>query len=335
MRFSTAIKQLHNISDFLKEYANQGRTRGYYASTADALVEINTVVNEISDTISDLVGEQDIFGSDFVDSTVCENQDVPAEEKPKVSDDTANQRLCALESAVSQIQLMLMSMQNNTDRNNPSAPEPAVSQADKSEVVDTAQTVEPKSKEKSSRCLGVMKSYESALREMADKHSDYQNVNVLSRLLLDWYVARFVQNKQYNCKFRYPVKRIKKLIYSITIAYGYHMEQGDIDKFVAEFYSWIKQLGYDQKITDQYATPYEVYDIEQKNNGRYANLTALILYDLLWDHGLCNACCDVKFKSEYVMPTGLSMQMVSMGYDVSAEYVDYHQDHSILMRLGI
>lgn len=141
-------------------------------------------------------------------------------------------------------------------------------------------------KENSENAKKAAKAYDKALRKIATATHTYYEAAELSQLLYDWHKKRFTDNYKYNCKFKYSYKRIKKLIYLITIAYGYHIEQKDIEQFKDMFRGFLDKIGSDPQTTDSYAVPFEINQLEKEYDHTYDNATAVALHSLLWDLGL-------------------------------------------------
>ena len=172
--------------------------------------------------------------------------------------------------------------------------------------------------------------------QISKRVSEYECINQLSKLIWDWYSVRVIKNRQYNCQFRYSVRRIKNIIYSIIIAYGYHLEQGDVNNFVLSFYDWLKLVGSDTTVTDKYASPYEVYDIEINHTCIYANVTAMVLSDLLWDFGYSEIRSATTSSSfVYFSPHGVAMLTEELSPTVAEKYRDYRADPDVLNEVGI
>ena len=190
--------------------------------------------------------------------------------------------------------------------------------------------------EKSAMCRQITSVYHSKLLQLSKRAYEYDCISQLAKLIWDWYSVRIAKNRQYNCMFRYSVRRIKNIIYSIIIAYGYHMELGDINNFVVCFYDWLKLLGSDKIVTDKYAAPYEIYDIEINHTCIYANVTAMVLSDLLWDFGFSEISSSITSKSfVYFSPYGVSMLTEELSPTVAEKYRDYKADPDVLIEVGI
>ena len=128
--------------------------------------------------------------------------------------------------------------------------------------------------------------YYRTLRKLAEYPHKYKELQELSKLLFDWYDRRFYRNYQYRSSFKYSYTYVRKLIYLITIAYGHHLHEHTTDNFVKDFYVFLDKLGVDQKVTDQYAVPFEIFQLVKEYDPAYNNAEAIVLYEELFESGL-------------------------------------------------
>lgn len=89
-----------------------------------------------------------------------------------------------------------------------------------------------------------------ALSKGADT-SKYEEFNECVKLVKHWFECRF--DRRWT-SFHYNIAKIPTYIQSIAYAYGKHYQDGDLNKFVADFTTWCDQLTDD----NSYAVPYEL-----------------------------------------------------------------------------
>lgn len=329
MRIQSAIANLRKVANFVSD--SMKSNTAFYETTKRQFSDMQQLCNDISDMISELLGFQ------------------PTKATPPETN-LYDERLDRIESAI--LQLCERVNRIETAGTHPADPAECNSEVIDDEVAvadvitptesgDSVSTVTVKAKSDNGYtktfCRDVMQKYGDVLRKMAKRKYPSEHINILTKLLWDWYNARFINNRRYNCKFRYSILRFKKLIPSIVIAYAYHMECGDTDTFVGDFYNWISLLGTDSNVTDHYATPFEIYDIEINKNSRYATETAEILYNMLYYLGLCEldrsffvGNCQVAINQEMV-----ASYMEVMDYDIYSIYDDFRDHLEVLDRIGL
>ena len=328
MRIQSAMANLRKVSAFVSDSMKSKTT--YYETTKRQFADLQQLCLDISEQISSILDSQ---------TTV-------------VSEDTSahNDRLDRIESAIIQLCERMDRLEKsgiqpeNSDSRTTETTDGEISVAEvvtptESEDAVSSVTVKVKSDSSITKafCRDVTQKYGSVLRKMATRSYPSVHIMNITTLLWDWYNARFINNRRYNCKFRYSILRYKKLIPSIVIAYAYHMECGDTDAFLKEFYDWISLLGSDSNITDHYATPFEVYDVEINKNSRYATETAEILYDMLYYLGLKDLSASA-FNGNYqacINQGTVGDYMSVMDYDIYNSHSDFRDDLSILDRIGL
>lgn len=79
----------------------------------------------------------------------------------------------------------------------------------------------------------------------------YKEFNECVKLVKHWFECRF--DRRWT-SFHYNIAKIPTYIQSIAYAYGKHYQDGDLNKFVADFTKWCDQLTDD----NSYAVPYEL-----------------------------------------------------------------------------
>ena len=352
MRFSTMINQLKRICDNLGAMQNAGRV--YYSQSMEQLDEIANLSNRISIYAQRVQGNSIVNSTDkcntesfaCTDSAVCgldmaQLQPVIDALQSLINSDTsdASTKITATTYDISHrptLQIPNAITDSNTATTQGNYDDTKYSVNDNLSPNDMDEIRKMPTKAKSAMCRQITSVYHAKLLQISKRVSEYDCINQLSKLIWDWYSVRIIKNRQYNCQFKYSVRRIKNIIYSIIIAYGYHLELGDVNNFVLDFYDWLKLVGSDSTVTDKYASPYEVYDIEINHTCIYANVTAMILSDLLWDFGFSeirSATTSASFV--YFSPHGVAMLTEELSPTVAERYRDYRADPDVLTEVGI
>lgn len=182
--------------------------------------------------------------------------------------------------------------------------------------------------------------YYHVLRKLAEYPHKYKELKELSKLLFDWYDKRFYRNYQYRSSFKYSYTYVKKLIYLITIAYGHHLHEQTTDKFIKDFYVFLDKLGVDQKVTDQYAVPFEIFQLVKEYDQSYDNAEAITMYEELFECGLNKLSAEGGCSEELIRKYRLSYDRVyemilghhEYGSNISKNYSAFTEDFSLFMR---
>ena len=125
--------------------------------------------------------------------------------------------------------------------------------------------------------------YGRVLKQMAGFTSEYQVVNDCMSILWRWFDNRFL--KSTNPDFRYNIRRIPDWIRDIIVVYAYHVVNDDVVTFIQDFEMWCAGAS-----ESTYAVPYLVYQFDRFKMSDKVTLCAAVLYDFLYDLGLCNLC---------------------------------------------
>ena len=295
MRTSSVISQLRKALKHAKEWASADTA--YYESTLNNFKEMTSICSEIIDTLSGIT-RTDRPRSASTAEAVSEMQTAINKLTEQFNEKMADMQsqINALSDKVDNAKTITPSIVVSN-----SAPDPLESddveqvKTNIAEVVvsssdpDTSTNITISSvtkKENSEYAKRAAKAYDSTLRNIATAKHQYVEVSELSQLLYDWHKKRFMDNYKYNCKFKYSYKRVRKLIYLITIAYGYHVEQKDIEQFKSMFRGFLDKIGSDPQTTDCFAVPYEINQLEKEYDHSYDTNTAVALYSVICDMGL-------------------------------------------------
>jgi len=289
MRTTAVLSHLRKVLEQVKEYA--AADTAYFDRTLDKFKEMSDVCTEIQGVLSTITHTD-------------RKKAVDAAEAIEQLTKQFNERMAAMQSQMVDMQSQMDNLSEKIDNSTTqsivlSAP---TSESEDGEKTSIASVVVPSAdpdtstqidishvrKENSENAKKAAKAYDKALRKIATANHTYYEAAELSQLLYDWHKKRFTDNYKYNCKFKYSYKRVKKLIYLITIAYGYHVEQKDIEQFKDMFRGFLDKIGSDPQTTDSYAVPFEINQLEKEYDHAYDNATAVALHSLLWDLGLCD-----------------------------------------------
>lgn len=296
MRTSSVISQLRKALKHAKEWASADTA--YYESTLNNFKEMTDICSEIIDTLSGIT-RTDRPRSASTAETVSEMQEAISQLTEQFNTKMAamQSQIDALSEKIDTPKIITPSIvvgsstsdsdsdSNDVDQVKTNIAEVVVPSADP----DTSTNITISSitkKENSELAKKAAKAYDEALRKLATSPRPYYELTDLCQLLYDWHKKRFMDNYKYNCKFKYSYKRIRRLICLITIAYGYHVEQNDVEQFISMFRAFLDKIGTDPQTTDCFAVPYEINQMEKNYDSSYDNATAAALYYQLLDLGL-------------------------------------------------
>lgn len=159
-------------------------------------------------------------------------------------------------------------------------------------VVDTVPTESSPGNRRSSRDRskkynkGILRKYACMFRKLKNVHTDYVYANECISLLCDWFDARF---SGADPNFRYNIRMISKWIQDIVIVYGNHLHDHTQDTLAANMRSWANSIR-NSKESSKYAIPYEIYYGSQHYDQSGITLTAVVLWDIIYDAGLKDVC---------------------------------------------
>lgn len=176
--------------------------------------------------------------------------------------------------------------------------------------------------------------YKDGLCHTAMTDSGSTLVNECSSLMWKWFDSRILTKHDKSPPFHYSIYRLKNILYSIVIAFGYSWESHTYHKFAEEFNSWIAQLNTNPE-NNRWLVPYTVYQIDKNMDKIYSNLTSVVLWDMLLDSGLGKLCDTSDKHGVYPSRTGIWDIMNRVDSSVLDDYVYYKDDYSILNKLGL
>lgn len=188
----------------------------------------------------------------------------------------------------------------------------------------------------------VLRRYAEVLENSAKQESNIVTVNLCRDLIWRWYDSRILHKKG---KFRYSVTNFNKYIYAIVVCFGYHIENNTLSEFIDSFNEWIGKVSVKGDYADKFALPYDVNNVfcdkkdlsEEKKKERkmYANKTAAVLWDVLWDNsyselGNINILPDANLSDN-----GVWDKIKKININVLDKYLNYQAFPDILQSLCI
>lgn len=169
----------------------------------------------------------------------------------------------------------------------------------------------------------VLSSYRSALDAVACDSQEGSHVQVCATLIRDWFHTRILHNSaSEKSGFRCYFKRFPNILYSIVIMYGHSIESETSSEFIQYFTQWLTQVGIDPEITDKYATPWNIYRVEIHADPKYANTTAVVLWDQLYRLGLDRLSDITALGSATLCDSGVWDKICTMNPDILDSFSD-------------
>lgn len=184
----------------------------------------------------------------------------------------------------------------------------------------------------------IFSTYNRMLKNLADNDCGNNIANECANLIWKWYEARIITKYSHVPKFNYDMFRIRRIIHSIVIVFGYYHEKGKLDVFLNMFDTWFSELSISPR-SHTWIAPFEVYDLERNLDvnfaNSFANLTSVVLWDILLDNGL-QALCDTKPHNEVYPRDDEIIDLISNTNDsILDPYVNYKENPEILKKLRL
>lgn len=168
----------------------------------------------------------------------------------------------------------------------------------------------------------ALKSYRKCLSELSDSSMQVLEAEDCSQLLWTWFSTRFIVN---TSNFKYKMSMLPEWVRDIVIMYGYNHESNSIESFKSRFNSWLESINSDMN----YAIPPDVYHPDSS----MMTLTAVVIWDILLDHGLRNLCRD---DSDLYPSEDCVYDMVgAVDGNIMDPYTNYAYDPSILTKCNL
>lgn len=180
----------------------------------------------------------------------------------------------------------------------------------------------------------IVKKYGETLQEVAKTDCGVSAANQCANIIWKWFDARIFTKYPNAPIFNYGIYRIKDIIYAIIITFGYHTEQGTQEKFLQNFDKWIETLS-TYPNSNKWIAPYEVYKVERQMDKKYANLTAVVIFDILWDNGFATLCDVGEQHNANLNENKLYDKMSETNAVVLDKYDYYLHNESILELLNL
>lgn len=180
----------------------------------------------------------------------------------------------------------------------------------------------------------IVSKYGAALRDAATTDSGSEVCNRLADVLWRWFQNRIFTQYSNAPPFHYGVHRLKRIIYSFVILYGWYIENRTEDMFFRYFEDWLTSLRISSD-SNKWIAPYEVYQIERNMNAKYANLTSVVLWDILMDNTSLSCLKSTSSQGYYLHDAGVWDMTFDADSSVLDSYVNYKQDKSILESLNL
>lgn len=183
-----------------------------------------------------------------------------------------------------------------------------------------------KQKISSSSRKRIISCYGNTLSELTQA-CPYPTVADCAKLLWNWFDCRFLQATPTKNSFHYNIHRLPFWVCDIVIAYGKHTERGTQLQFIREFNDWCESLTIGQ--SNKYAVPYEIYQIDANLMPSDMTLTAVVLWDVLFDNGLDHLC--IKDNVDvYLSEDMLYKRCSKISSNLLDDYRNYKDDITIL-----
>ena len=337
MRMSTVLSQLEKITAYIKDYTQTGS--GFYRNTLDGFQKTLDYCDEISTCLRKVVDNVSV-GEEAVDDPF--NTLLPMPIGASDSDDLDYKldlilaEVQSLGKRVDALEAFSMTY-TKTESTNLTGIRMKSSHESGSSRSSGVSEKKPTHEQNSRSSRKVVSEYATVLRKMSATDHGSAHINQLTKLIWSWFRARFLDNRIYGSTFKYSPYRILRLLYAIVVVYGYRIQEDDTDSFVSIFYDWISKLGKDADITNKYASPYEVYAVEQGLFTDYFNIQSIILYSILWDAGLKDLYNDdPDYTAYYPTKFGIDSILNQMdGSEAVDTCKDYHTDPDVLYETKI
>jgi hypothetical protein len=180
----------------------------------------------------------------------------------------------------------------------------------------------------------VVSTYRTCLYQLARFNSNIKVVNDCFSIIWKWFEARILTKHENAPPFHYNVYRFKGIIYATVILLGYYIEHNDYDGFFDMFNNWIHTLNLSES-SNKWIAPYQIYQLERELTYEYANLTSVVIWDLLLDNGLMQLCNLESKYDVYLHKNKLWDMIEQLNPNILDNYINYKDDPTILSKLNI
>jgi len=184
----------------------------------------------------------------------------------------------------------------------------------------------------------IFKNYNKILKDLANTDCSNSIVNKCATLLWRWYEARIIRKYNHVPTFRYDMFRIRRIIHSLVIVFGYYHEKDELDVFLEGFDKWTKELNISPK-SNTWIAPFQVFQVERNIDklyaNSYANLTSVVIWDILLDNGLQELCDMQPHNDIYPRDDEIYDLTYNSNASILDPYVNYKEDPTILDTLQL
>lgn len=164
--------------------------------------------------------------------------------------------------------------------------------------------------------------YVTVLDEVAHKDIPSNRVDNCAKIIWYWFEHRFMLTNN----FRYSMKQLPIWIQFLVMSYGYSICQGQDSLFIEEMRQWCDKL----LLSDvPYPFPYEIYDKYKNPSKSFANLTSVVMWDILLSSGY-DKLCKGHPKELYFREDAVYNYCGKLNPSELDRYVHYSSDDTIL-----
>lgn len=272
MRISNAQKYADKILNFVKELAKSDNA--IYGKTKDKLTAIGELCSEIQQVISDTLETSRPRGFDPNTVEKTDRQITVLDKRVDVIE-AKIENLCSDENKVSKMVVPKLSTKPNTIKTSTSYP-----QSNETKKPFIAPTDAKK----------ALHTYAVVLENTANADHDNAVLNRCCNVMWHWFDTRFLNRPKAHNFYKFNVADIRKYITGMVVSFGYHIESGDFEKYADRIEDWINK-------DNKHIYPYEVKLICEDKESKYANTTAMLLWNALYNLGYSNLEKDTPSNS--------------------------------------
>ena len=181
----------------------------------------------------------------------------------------------------------------------------------------------------------IVSKYASVLEKLAKTYCNVSVANECTAILWRWYEARIFGVYPNAQQFNYNPRSFKDLLYALVLTFGYHFENKTLEVFLSDFEEWLINLRTSPS-SHTYIAQKEVYQVYKDMGKEYATLTAVVLWDVLWDSGLKELCNVGNQHNANLSEYGIWDKVKKANPTILDHYKHYEEDDpSILERLNL
>lgn len=177
--------------------------------------------------------------------------------------------------------------------------------------------------------------YAAVLEKSSKTDCGVSVVNQCADILWKWYEARIFGKYPNAQQFNYNPRSLKDVLYSLVLTFGYHFENETLEVFLRDFEEWLTNLR-TSPLSHTYIAQREVFQVYKNMGKEYANLTAVVMWDVLWDNGLKELCSIDHKHNAHLSEYGIWDKVKNANPNLLDLYKHYEdEDPSILERLNL